>query len=135
MKTIYWSFGILLGIAAGILALQTLASERIEVVELHTVAQGGEKMVTRLWIMDDGGYAYLRTGADGSGWYDRVVANEEIQLTRNDQTLTYTVVPRPDKSAQINALMRQKYGWGDAFMDLLVGSREGSVPLELHPAP
>jgi len=134
MKYIYWGFGILLGIAAGVFALQTLASERIEVIELHTGDQAGDEVITRLWIIDDGDFSYLRTGADGSGWFDRVLANGEIQVTRNGETQRYTVVQRPDKSEHINALMRQKYGWGDAFMGLLVGGREGSIPLELHPA-
>ena len=135
MKYLYWSLGIVLGIAVGVFALQTLASERVEVIELHTVDQAGEDVTTRLWIMDDGDYAYLRTGADGAGWFDRIVANGEIELTRNGETRGYTIVQRPEKSAQINTLMRQKYGWGDAFMGLIVGSREGSIPLELHPIP
>ena len=90
-------------------------------------------MTTRLWIVDDEGYQYLRVGADGSGWFSRITNNESIALTRNGQTATYTVALRPDKSERINALMQDKYTWGDTFIGIVVGSRDGSVPIELHP--
>ena len=48
--------------------LERLAAERVEVVELHTLDEAGEPVTTRLWIVDDEGYQYLRVGSDGSGW-------------------------------------------------------------------
>jgi len=29
--------------------------------------------------------------------------------------------------------MQEKYTWGDTFFATLLGSRNGSIPLELHP--
>ena len=52
--------------------IQLIASERVEVVELHTLNIEGEEIITRLWVVDYGGYQYLRVGADGSGWFDRL---------------------------------------------------------------
>lgn len=132
MKYLYWTIGLLIGIPLAFLGLQTLASERVEVVQLHTLDEAGEELVTRLWVVDDGGYQYLRVGADGSGWFSRLQDNGEFRLTRNGSTQGYEAVLRQDKSGRINELMQQKYTWGDTFFAYAVGGREGSVPIELH---
>ncbi|MDA0687719.1 MAG: hypothetical protein O2948_03655 [Proteobacteria bacterium] len=133
MKYLSWGVVSLIFLVIALLGIERLAAERVEVVELHTLDEKGENMTTRLWIVDDEGYQYLRVGADGSGWFSRITNNESIALTRNGQTATYTVALRPDKSERINALMQDKYTWGDTFIGIVVGSRDGSVPIELHP--
>ena len=132
MKILAWIIGLLFALFALFGIIQTLASERVEVVELHTLDENGDSATTRLWVMDDDGFQYLRVGGDGSGWFSRIQANETIQLTRNDITNTYTVLQRPDKSDLINKLMYEKYTWGDSFFATVFGGREGSIPLELH---
>ncbi len=133
MKYLLWGLGTVVGLVLTLLLVQTLASERVEVVELTTTDAAGEPQTTRLWVMDDEGYQYLRVGADGSGWFSRILDNGEIQVSRSGNRQSYTVVPRPDKSEKINALMQEKYTWGDSFFAIMLGSREGSIPLELHP--
>ena len=133
MKTLYWVIGILSVPGLLFVGAERLASERVEVVELHTVDEAGEPVTTRLWVVDDEGYQYLRVAADGSGWFTRLLANEQFTLTRKNQTATYTHVQRPGKSEQINSLMQEKYTWGDILIGYMIGSREGSVPIELHP--
>jgi hypothetical protein len=113
--------------------LERLAAERVEVVELHTLDEAGEPVTTRLWIVDDEGYQYLRVGSDGSGWFDRLRSNDEFEITRAGVRRTYTSIQRTEKSEKINQLMQAKYTWGDTVIGLLVGSREGSIPIELHP--
>jgi hypothetical protein len=113
--------------------LERVAAERVEVVELHTEDEAGEPVTTRLWVVDDEGYQYLRVGADGSGWFDRLRSNGEFELTRSGVRQSYRSVLRNDKSEKINDLMQVKYTWGDSFIAYLVGSREGSAPIELHP--
>ncbi|MCB1671136.1 MAG: hypothetical protein R3F41_12835 [Gammaproteobacteria bacterium] len=132
MKFVAWTLAILLAVAISIVGLQFLASERVEVVELRTSDENGEAVTTRLWIVDDEGYQYLRVGTDGSGWFSRIEANESFQITRNGNTAIYSAVRRPEKSARINQLMQEKYTWGDTLIGYLVGSREGSIPIELH---
>ena len=112
--------------------VQLIASERVEVVELHTLNNEGEEIITRLWVVDYGGYQYLRVGADGSGWFDRLQAAEMVDITRNDRRYSYSWTIRQSKSAQINELMREKYGWGDSFIGHLTGGRDGSIPIELR---
>lgn len=132
MKILAWILGTFVGIIVLFLIVQTLASERIEVVQLHTLDDTGETFTTRLWIIDHGGYQYLRVGADGSGWFSRVQSNKLVKVTRGETTKTYTTQPRPDKSQVINELMQKKYTWGDSFIAMLLGGREGSIPIELH---
>ena len=133
MKTVYLLAGILLGLAFILVGIPQIASERVEVVDLHTTDVGGEAVNTRLWIVDDGGYQYLRVGADGSGWFSRLQANGKFQVTRNGTTTSYTAVLREHKADTINQLMQTKYTWGDSVMAALVGGREGAIPVELHP--
>ena len=133
MKYALWVVGFLLAIALLYGVAQIAASERIEVVELHTTDEAGEAQVTRLWVVDDEGYQYLRVGADGSGWFSRIEANGEFGVTRADETVTYRAVLRNDKSELINTLMQDKYTWGDEYISWMVGSREGAIPIELHP--
>ncbi len=135
MKYLLWAIGVPVGLILLLLLVQTLASERVEVVELYTLDEFGEAQTTRLWVMDDEGYQYLRVGADGSGWFTRIQENGQIEVQRNGSTASYTVLQRPDKSDRINDLMQEKYTWGDTFFATMLGSREGSIPLELHPVP
>ena len=134
MKITYWLAGILLVLTFILVGIPQIASERVEVVDLYTTDVDGEAVSTRLWIVDDGGYQYLRVGADGSGWFSRLQANGNFQVTRNGTTAFYTAVLREDKSDAINQLMQAKYTWGDSVMAAMVGSREGAIPVELHPS-
>lgn len=132
MKITMWITGSLAALVLGFFTLQYLASERVEVVELHTVDTKGETVTTRLWVVDHDGRAYLRVGAGGSGWYARLTANPDVRLTRRGKTRAYLAVARPEKSEIINDLMQQKYTWGDSFIATVLGGRDGSIPVELQ---
>ena len=132
MKYLYWAIGLLLGIAALFGILQYVASERVEVVELHTFDAEGAEVTTRLWVVDDDGFQYLRVGAEGSGWYSRIQDNGEFDVTRNGERSRYRAEVRAEKSDRINELMQEKYTWGDTLIGILVGSRENSQPIELQ---
>ncbi len=124
----------LLALVVAFLIVQTLASERVEVVELFTVDEKGEEVVTRLWVVDHEGTPYLRAGDGGSGWFGRLQESPEIKVARDNEILSYRAIPDPSKSAIVNQLMQKKYTWGDTFFATVFGSREGSTPIGLHPA-
>ena len=123
---------IFLGLIALVFLLQLFASERVEVVDLHTLDQTSKEVTTRLWIVDDGGYQYLRVGSDGSDWFIRMQTAETVDITRNDRRYRYSWTIKQDKSEAINHLMQRKYGWGDTFIGALTGGRVGSIPIELR---
>ena len=133
IKVLKWIFVGLLILGAAFAGLERLAAERIEVVELIAANEAGEKRITRLWVVDDEGMAYLRVGADGSGWYDRILMNDSVEVVREGVRAEYRVQARPEKSVRINELMQQKYTWGDTLIGQMLGGREGSIPLELQP--
>tara|TARA_R110002072_G_scaffold1780_11_gene14882 strand:- start:15549 stop:15953 length:405 start_codon:yes stop_codon:yes gene_type:complete len=133
MKYLAWSFGVLVSCVLIFAVVERMAAERVEVVELHAKGPSGEIITTRLWIVDEGGKQYLRVGADGSGWFSRLEANNNIQLTRGGETRDYRAVPDPTKSDAVNRAMQDKYTWGDTFIGSLFGGRQGSIPIELVP--
>ena len=109
LKVVKWIFLGLLLVGAAFAGLERLAAERIEVVELIAADEAGDMQITRLWVADDEGMAYLRVGADGSGWYDRILLNDSVTVVREGVSAQYRVEARPDKSARINEHMKKKY--------------------------
>ena len=110
--------------------VERLASERIEVVELHTYDESGQEITTRLWIVDYNGHPYLRTSDDQSGWFTRLNAQQNIKLTRTDNTQTYETTQAPELRDKINTLMHDKYTWGDSFIGAVFG-RDNAIPVKL----
>lgn len=70
MKWFIRTFAILALLGAAFGALNYLASERVEVVTLHTVDATGQPQDTRIWTVDREGSAFIRA-RHGSGWYAR----------------------------------------------------------------
>ena len=132
MKYILWFVGIFLALILTLVGLQVAASERIEVVELHTIDEAGEEVVTRLWVVDHDGHAYLR-GETDSGWFTRLQVADTISLTRGDETGDFTHTVKNENIDTINELMREKYTWGDRFIEIAMGSRAESNSIELTP--
>lgn len=127
-------FGAAAALTLAVFVVQWIASESAEVVVIHTTDSAGAIQSTRLWVVDYEREPYLRSGADGSGWFARLQENPRIRFERNGESGEYVAEPRPSLSAEINALMREKYGWRDRFISLLLGGREGSIPIRLRPA-
>ncbi len=132
MKYILWIAGIFLALILTVVGLQFAASERIEVVELYTIDEAGEALVTRLWVVDHDGHAYLRGDTD-SGWFMRLQATDTISLTRSNETGKFSYKIKNENIDMINQLMREKYTWGDQFIEIAVGSRAESNAIELTP--
>lgn len=133
MKVIFWISGGLLALVVAFGALQYAASERVEVVELHTLNDEGEQVSTRLWIVDHDGHPYLR-GDTGSGWFTRLRASDVISVTRNGDTVSYSYWIRNENLETINRLMREKYTWGDQLVSMFGGDGSQSNAIELTPA-
>ncbi|HIE87226.1 MAG TPA: hypothetical protein EYP91_10380 [Gammaproteobacteria bacterium] len=132
MKYILWLVGIVLALALIIGGLQVAASERVEVVQLHTINEAGEEVVTRLWVVDYDGHAYLR-GETDSGWFKRLQSSGRFTLTRGEQAGDFTHTVKNENIDTINELMREKYTWGDRVIEIGMGSRAESNAIELTP--
>ncbi|MBT3623503.1 MAG: hypothetical protein HN526_05355 [Gammaproteobacteria bacterium] len=132
MKYILWLVGIVLGLALIIGGLQVVASERVEVVQLHTITEAGEEVVTRLWVVDYNGHAYLR-GDNDSEWFKRLQSSRKFTLIRGEQTGDFTHRVKNENIDTINQLMRKKYTWGDRVIEMAIGGRAESNAIELTP--
>jgi hypothetical protein len=104
-----------------------------ELVVLHTHAGSADK-TTHLWVVDDGGFAWLRAGVPSSGWLKRIEANPDVTVERGGQTYHFKAVPihEPAIRDRIHALMREKYAWADRFVSML-RDPDASVAVRLEP--
>jgi hypothetical protein len=105
-----------------------------EVVTLDTVDASGAHRATHLWVVDDAGFAWLRSGAPGSEWLARIDANPDVEVERGGVLQRVRAVPvrQANVRDRIHALMREKYGWADR---LISGVRDParSVAVRLEP--
>lgn len=134
IKILLWVVGVVVLLVAAVFGLQILASERVEVIELHTMDAGGKEVTTHLWVVDHEGTQYLRSGTGAAGWLDRAKAEDgAIEMTRNGKRMGYQIRPRPEYQRQINDLMSEKYTWGDDVITVLIGGRDDALPIALEP--
>ena len=130
MKKILIGVGIAIAIFFGTVAMTTtpLAGE---VVTLHTLSADGEWKKTPLWVVDEGGHAYLRAGAADSGWVLRLQANPRARLERGGEVVSVRVITEESARDIVNQRMAEAYGWAEAFLSF-VGDSSVSVPLRVE---
>ncbi len=123
-----------LGVVAGAFVVSMiLASELGEVVVLSTFDTNQSAVTTRMWIVDHDGFSWLRSG-EGSSWLERIEGDPNVDLTRGDTIQRFRASPlrTPIAVAQVNTLMREKYGLSDRWISLFV-DRGSSVVIRLVP--
>ena len=133
-KGYLWVFIAILGIALAAFALQIIAAESGEVVVLET-RDGDGFASTRLWVVEDEGSLWLRSGGKTSGWYQRLVAEPNVTLERAGIQGAYRAHPEAERVHRINELMAAKYGWRDTVVGWFVGDRTADVPVRLERRP
>jgi len=123
-----------LGLVASALGVSMiLASELSEVVVLTTFDTNQSAVTTRMWIVDYDGFSWLRSG-ESSSWLERIEGDPNVGLTRGGTTQRFRALPMrtPIALAQVNTLMREKYGLSDRWISLFV-DRGSSVVIRLVP--
>ncbi len=132
MKTLVKLLGTLFTLLVILVAIEIIASESGEVVVVTITDEHGAPAETRLWVVDQAGDAWLRAGSASSGWYQRLQRNPEVVLERQGSTFDAKIVPVPAQRDTMNTLMREKYGWADAYISFLF-SRDNALPLRIEP--
>ncbi|MBM4382769.1 MAG: hypothetical protein FJ091_05305 [Deltaproteobacteria bacterium] len=134
MAIVKWVLGIVGGVGVALGALYFAMAERVEVVLLHHHGDGGEQTV-RLWVVDDAGSAWLRTGASNATWLPRVRSHPEIELERGGEERAYTAVVIDDAEtvARVNQLSLEKYGWSEELLRGAGTAPTGQVAIRLDP--
>lgn len=128
-----------LGIAATVVVaalggLYLAMAERVEVVVVHTRDAAGEH-ATRVWVVDDTGFAWLRTGSDNATWLPRLRANPRVELERGGATRPYTAVVLEDDAtvARVNQRSLEKYGWSEELLRAITAADARQVAIRLDP--
>jgi hypothetical protein len=131
MKAVIKVVGVVLALVLAIFVMQIVASETGEVVVLTSTGPDGEQD-TRLWLVEIEGVPYLRAQAD-SGWYQRLQASPVATLERAGNRTSRRAESHPPQAAEVNRLMRAKYGWRDVYIAWMVGGREDTVAVAMLP--
>ena len=134
MKIVRWVGLTLVLLAAAYGALYFAMAERVEVVVVHTHDAQGDH-ATRVWVTDDAGHAWLRTGRENASWLPRLRANPEVELERGGAALPFTAVVVEDAEivARTNQRTLEKYGWSEEWLRKLGGEIADSVAIRLDP--
>jgi hypothetical protein len=84
---------VLIVLVAGFVGLAMVGAELGgEVIIVHTHTPSGAKR-TRLWVVDDAGFAWVRAGMSGSGWLARIDRNPIVLVERGGRLIRYRAVP------------------------------------------
>ncbi len=132
MRWILRLLGVLFVVALVGFGVEQYAAESGEVVVLTTQDSDRNPIETRLWIVDHEGYQYLRAGNEIAGWYQRLLADTEVEVVRNGDGAVYTAVPDASKTEAIHRLMAEKYGWADSYIGTIF-PRDNAMAIRLEP--
>jgi hypothetical protein len=132
----------LLALAAGTAGFAALAGVALEsggVAVLETRAEDGAVRTTRVWVAESDGALLLEAATPERSWYRDVERDPQVSLARAGRAEAFRAVPEPGEAGhrRVRALLRERYGWRDAFVGLLQDtSRSVAVRLEpLGPRP
>jgi hypothetical protein len=133
-KPLAVGFSVLLGIALLLTAGYFAVGERVEVVIVRTTLADGTHQLTRLWVVDYQGDAWLR-GTAGRAWLEQIRANPYVEVNRGGGFLPFLAVPIDDPAVRdrINALTLEKYGWSESVLRSLTMNPEETIPVHLDP--
>jgi hypothetical protein len=125
---------VLVMVVVGLAGLYFAMAERVEVVVLHSHGADGDHE-TRLWIVDDAGAAWLRTGATNATWLPRIRANPAIEVERGGEMHDHSAVVIDDAAsvARINQLTLDRYGWSEKLLRSMGGEPGAQVAIRLDP--
>jgi len=109
-------------------------AETGEVVVLETRDATGPHE-TRLWVVDHGGFAWLRTGDPKAAWLARLRAEPEITVTRGGEAKPYRAILVDDAATRdaVNQLTLEKYGWRERVLRAVMTDPAHVQPIRLEP--
>ena len=102
-----------------------------EVVTLRTPRPDGTWQETRLWIVDDGGSAWLHSA--GAEWAQRFAENPIVEVKRGGATLRYSAHAVPGPHPRVDQLLREKYGLADRWVRFIAPDDATTLAVRLDP--
>lgn len=102
-----------------------------EVVTLRTERPDGTWQSTRLWIVDDGGSAWLHSA--GAAWAKRFEGDPVVEVVRGENVMRYRAHPVPGPHPRVDALLREKYGVADRWVRFIAPDGDSVLVVRLDP--
>ena len=132
MRTALRVLGLLATVAAlAVVAHLALIEIGHEVVTLRTPRADGTWQSTRLWIVDDGGSAWLHSA--GAAWAKRFEGDPIVEVVRGGNVLRYRAYPVPGPHPRIHELLREKYGLADRWVRFVAPDGDSVLVVRLDP--
>ena len=101
-----------------------------EVIVLRTENADGGWLETRLWIVDDGAFAWLHGG--DSNWMRNLRARPVVEIERGGETHRYRAAPVPGPHPRIHELQRAKYGVADRWVRFVGADNDSTAAVRLE---
>ena len=136
MRAFVSGVGALLGVLLAVYLWSVAASPSDEVAVLVTRDADGGTHETKLWVVEDGGNLWLRSGSPTSAWLARLRSSPDIELERAGQRRSYHAVPveTPEAIARVNEKMAEKYGASETLVGLCSDrSKSIAIRVDHHP--
>jgi hypothetical protein len=103
-----------------------------EVIVLRTEEPDGTWHESRLWIVDDAGFAWLH-GDRRSRWMRDLESRPLVEIVRDGKTARYRATQMPGPHPRIHEKLREKYGFADRWVRLTGPDNETTAPVRLEP--
>ena len=110
-----------------------LESSGVAVIETRT--PGGTVRSTHVWYTEPDKDLWLEAGTPENAWFQDVQQNPVLSFRANGRSARYVARPVDDPSghSRIRSLIREKYGFRDRWVGLVVDTSR-SVAVRLLPA-
>ena len=121
-----------LAVAFGATTWWALESGGVAVIE--TRAPDGDARSTHVWYVEPDGELWLEAGTPENGWFLDVQGSPAVAFESNGRVSRFIAQPLDAASAhtRIRTLLREKYGWRDWWVGLVVDTSR-SVAVRLVP--
>ena len=118
---------------AAIAGITFFATEGPEVVVLLTRGENGTPRKTRVWVADADGATWIESATPDREFLADIRRNPMVQLERYGELRPYLAraLPGPEGHDRIRALLREKYGWADWWLQQIVDTSQ-SVGVRLE---
>jgi hypothetical protein len=126
---------VLLAACAAFAAITWLALEQSGVAVIETHAPDGTLRATHVWTVERDGALWLEAGSPTNAWFADLTRDPHLRLRMDGATRDAVAEIVPEKSAEIRAALHAKYGWRDAWIQMLVNAnRSTAVRLTFPPS-
>jgi len=102
------------------------ALESSEVLTIETHRADGSVRSTHVWWIEWNGQLWLEAGSPTNGWFVDVEKRPEITVRWEEGPREYVALPAPGDAVHgwIRALIREKYGFRDWWINRIVDTTE-----------